>query len=121
MYSLGFDMVEPSFSGWNGGCGNAVWVDSTFTVTLLNSASAAVGTFTFNAPNDVAAFIGVSSTVPFSTVQVHETTGGIKNEYFGPVYTSAAATLAVPEPGTNALLLAGVAAMGAVVCRRRQR
>ena len=120
VYALGFDVVEPSFGGWSDGCGTVVCIDSTFNVTLLNSAGAVVDSFTFNPPNDVAAFIGVSSTSPFTTLQVREIIGGIENEYFGHFYTSGAAPVAaVSEPGQGALLLCGLAAV-AGIARRRQ-
>ena len=120
VYSLGFDVVEPTFVGINGGCGTGVpsCTDSTFTVTLLDSASVVVGSFTFNPANDVAASIGVTSTTAFSKAQVRETVGNIENEYFGHFYTSEASVTSVPEPSTNALFLAGLA--GAAVWARRR-
>ena len=68
MHSPGFDIIEPSFTGLrNGGCGTGISIsisistctDSTFSVTLLTSASVVAGSFSFNAPDDVAAFVGV--------------------------------------------------------------
>lgn len=98
-YSFGFDFVEPTTGTVNG-----PFVDSIFTVTLLNGA-ASVGSFTFNAQNDQAAFVGVWSDTLFNKVQIRETVGGIGNEFFGEFYKGVAP---VPEPGTmiaGALLL----------------
>jgi hypothetical protein len=112
--AFGFDFVEPQFDPNV----NAAFVDSTFTVTLLQGASP-VGSFTFNAPNDTAAFVGAISSVAFNSVQIRETTGGIENEFFGQFYT--AATVPVPEPAGWALWLAGLAGGAAVMRRQSQR
>ena len=120
VYALGFDMVEPSCGGWGGGCGTASCIDSTFKTTLLDSAGGSIDSFTFNAPNDVAAFIGVSSTTPYNTVQVREIVGARENEYFGHFYTGSARGMTVSEPGQGVLLLGGLAAVVGIV-RRRQK
>ena len=75
--AIGFDFVEGTTSGCGTGC-----TDSTFEVTLLNGGSAGtpVGSFTFNAPDDVAAFVGVTSTSAFDYVTIRETTGTNDNE-----------------------------------------
>ncbi len=80
-YAFGFDFVEPEFDP------NifAPFVDSTFTVRLL-SGDAEVGLFTFNAPNDVASFIGAWTLVPFDRVEVREFGGSTDNEFFGQMY-----------------------------------
>jgi hypothetical protein len=83
VYSYGFDFVEPQFSTPNI---NAPFVDSTFAVSLFSN-STPVGAFTFNAPNDVAAFAGVWTDMAFNNVQIREIVGGIENEFFGEVYT----------------------------------
>jgi hypothetical protein len=120
VYSLGFDFVEPSVGGIGPGtCYVPACVDSTFTVTLLNSASVVVGSFTFNAPDDVAAFVGVTSSQAFSKVQIRELVTNADDEYFGRVYTSTTQVLAVPEPGSAALFLFGLA--GAALVSRRRR
>lgn len=74
VYSYGFDFVEPQFSTPNI---NAPFVDSTFAVSLFNN-STPVGAFTFNAPNDVAAFAGVWTDMAFNNVQIREIVGGIE-------------------------------------------
>lgn len=112
--AFGFDFVEPQLDPNV----NGTFIDSTFTVTLLQSGTA-VGSFTFNAPNDVAAFVGATSTVAFNSVQIRETVGGVENEFFGQFYS--AATLPVPEPAGWALWLAGLAAGAAVLRRQRGR
>lgn len=110
-HSFGFEFVEPShaFPGTEGP--SATFVDSTFTVTLLLG-STTVGSFTFNAPNDQAAFVGVWSTADqgFNKVQIRETTGGNENEFFGDFY---AGTLAhTPLPGAVLLGMLGLGAAG---------
>ena len=104
VHALGFDFVEPQ----NDPLVNAPFVDSTFTVTLFNGALAA-GSFSFNAANDSAAFVGVWATQAFDRVQIRETTGGIENEFYGQFYTGTLAP--VPEPGTLALWAAGLAGL----------
>ncbi|MBP0444561.1 hypothetical protein J8J14_07175 [Roseomonas sp. SSH11] len=114
IYSLGFDFVELE----NDPGRNGRFIDSTFTVTLLNGASNIIDMFTFNAPNDVAAFVGVWSTDPFDRIRIRETVGAAENELFGQVYTGRTALdisqIPVPEPaaglvmGMSLLMLAGV-------------
>jgi PEP-CTERM motif len=111
VHALGFDFVEPQ----NDPLVNAPFVDSTFSVTLLNGA-VPVGSFNFNAANDSAAFVGVWSTLAFDRVQIRETTGGVENEFYGAFYTGTLAP--VPEPGTLALWSAGLAGLAA---QRRQK
>ena len=82
-YSFGFDFVEPEFDPYV----NAPFIDSEFTVTL-KSAGSAVGNFTFNAPNDIAAFVGVWNTEPFDFVEIRETIGGNENEFYGQFFAS---------------------------------
>ena len=106
MYSFGFDFVEPQFDPYV----NATFVDSTFTVSLLNG-STLVDSFTFALPNDIAQFVGVSSDVGFDKVQIRETVGGIENEFFGQFYTSLSSPVSVPAPGTNLLFGIGVVAI----------
>jgi parallel beta-helix repeat protein len=102
-YALGFDFVEPEFDPHV----NAEFIDSTFTVTVKRG-GAIVGTFDFNAPNDLGSFIGATSAQPFDRIEIRETVGGIENEFFGRMYignTPLAAnnnTLAGNYIGTNA-------------------
>ena len=110
VYSLGFDFVEPEFDPNI----NAPFVDSTFTVTMLLS-GAPVDSFTFNAPNDIAAFVGMWSDSPFDRVEIRETVGGIENEFFGQFYTGTTLPPSdVPVPSTVALLGTGLAMLGLV-------
>jgi hypothetical protein len=112
VYSAGFEFHEPSSGGaTTDTCFVAVCTDSTFNVELFNG-STSVGTFTFNAPDDVLAFIGVSSTVAFNRMAITELTGTIDDEYWGQFYSSARPAQ-VPEPSTLLLLSAGFIAIGA--------
>ena len=110
--ALGFDFVEPEFDP----NANAPFVDSTFHVTLLNGVTS-VGSFNFNAANDIAAFVGVRSTAAFNRVQIRELTAlsGGENEFYGEFYTAPAP---VPEPETYALMLAGLGLVGFAARRR---
>jgi len=58
VYSLGFEIVEQDIYNPNGISTGVPSIDSTFAVTLLNDATF-IASFTFNAPDDVAAFVGV--------------------------------------------------------------
>jgi len=102
VFSLGFQFHEPTCNNKNDGnnCGTGALgqveigtdvpagaeVDSTFTVTLKNGA-ATVATFSFNAPDDVFAFVGVHSDMAFDKVEIRETIGGIDDENFGEFFT----------------------------------
>jgi hypothetical protein len=81
VFSFGFDFVEPEFDPFV----NAPFIDSTFSVTLKDGASV-IGSFTFNAPNDTVAFVGVLSDTPFDRVEVRELVGSHDNEFFGKMY-----------------------------------
>lgn len=119
IFAVGLPFVEPSESGnTSDTCNTTPCVDSTFTVTL-KSGNVTVGSFTFNAPNDVAAFVGVSSTIAFNLVEIRETTGTNDNEYFGPVFTSSRAVIAVAEPVPLALLGMGLLGLG-IIGRRKK-
>ena len=78
VFSLGFDFVEseddPNV--------NAPFIDSIFGVSLFEGGSL-VDSFTFNAPNDIAAFVGVWGDTPFNRVEIREIVGGIDDEFFG--------------------------------------
>ena len=82
VFSFGIDFVEPEFDPNV----NALFAESTFTVTLLNGA-VVVDSFSVSRPNDSAEFIGVWSDSIFDRVEIRETTGGLENEFFGQVYT----------------------------------
>ena len=118
VHAFGFDFVEPQFDPNIGD----TFQDSTFTVTLRQGTTA-VGSFTFNAPNDVAAFVGASNTLAFNNVQIRETIGGVEDEFFGQFYTAATtpSPTPMPEPATPTLLLAGLAGIGALQRRRQAR
>jgi PEP-CTERM motif-containing protein len=112
VFSAGFQFVEPQFDPQV----NGPFVDSTFTVTL-KSGAAIVGSFTFNAPNDAASFVGAWSDTAFNRLEIRETVGGVGNEFFGQFYSG---TLAIPEPESYALILAGLGLLGIAAWRRRR-
>jgi len=108
VYAFGFEFVEPE----NDTNMNGIFVDSTFEVTLLGGGSF-IESFTFNAANDIAAFVGVSSDVAFNRVQIREITGGPENEFFGQFYTS-------PVPVPAAIWLFGTSLLGLLSIGKRR-
>lgn len=93
MTELGVDFHEPSAScPWANACGCITCTSSTFTVTLRR-AGVAIDTFPFDAPDDVAAFVGWSSMAAFDRVEFREVVGNpnhADNEFFGTFYVAAA-------------------------------
>ena len=83
IFALGFDFVEPAATvqPWGG-----TPVDSTYEVTLFLGTTE-VGHFTFNAPDDELAFVGVWSDTAFDRVTITDATGDSDDEYFGEFYT----------------------------------
>ena len=115
VHSFGFDFHEPHFDPNIGD----TFQDSTFTVTLRQGA-VTVDSFTFNAPDDVAAFVGASSASLFNNIQIRETVGGVENEFFGQFYTAANLPRSgVPEPDAWAMMLTGLGLAGGALRRRR--
>lgn len=112
VFSAGFGFAEPGpqppANGSSPYANNASYpyADSTFTVTLKAGASV-VGAFSFNAPDETGSFVGVWSHLAFDRMDIRETAGGIEDDYFGEFYSGAVA-MPVPEPGTWALLAAGL-------------
>lgn len=114
-FSFGFDFVEPQ----NDPNVFAPFVDSTFTVTLKDS-GAFVDEFTFNAPNDTAAFVGVFSDIAFDRVEIRETIGAAENEFFGEFFVgNTAPTNSVPEP-SSIIGLGGLTIFGFVTGLKRK-
>ena len=97
VFALGFDIHEPTGSA------------STFTATLFNGATS-VDSFTFDPPDDVAAFVGIWSDQTFNRLEVREATAINQDEYFGHFYAGNTPLQAVPEP--NSLVLFGLGALG---------
>lgn len=100
VYAAGFDFVEPTR---NKDC-FATCFESTFEITVYSGATS-LGTFSWQPPNDTLAFWGVWTDVPITKLSVREVVGNIDDEFFGEFYTS---TTPVPEPGTWAMLAAGL-------------
>lgn len=117
VYSMGFDFVEPEadiVSDFlrSGG----VITDSTFMVTLINS-GIFVDSFSFNAPNDIASFVGVWADSPFNRIEVRDT-ASIDDEYFGQFYTGMTSLRVTPVPEPTTLLLVGSGLAGMALMRR---
>jgi len=112
VYAAGFDFAEPGSGSTSSPYANNAYypyADSEFTVTLKNNGTF-VSAFTFNAPDEVASFVGVWSDAAFNRMEIRETTGGIEDEYFGQFYTGNVAL--VPEPEAWAMLLIGLGLVG---------
>lgn len=116
VFSLGFDFVEPNADivGDTNRSGAGGVFDSTFEVTLRNS-GVFVGSFTFNAPDDTAAFVGVWGDTPFNQASIRDITGTEDDEYFGQFYTG---TTSVPAPGTLGLIASGMIGLATALRRR---
>lgn len=101
--SFGFDFAEHMTTLSEEGvlCGGAAGcVDSIFTVSLFLDGTP-VDSFLFNAPNDVASFVGVSSGSAFNRVEIREsrTQGGVENDYYGQFYVGNECECVTPPPG----------------------
>ncbi|OYY95519.1 MAG: hypothetical protein B7Y41_03185 [Hydrogenophilales bacterium 28-61-23] len=119
VYSAGFDFVEPGaldVQSPYANDGDYPYVDSVFSVTLKLGASH-VSEFSFNAPDNLASFVGVWSDAAFDRMEIRETTGGIEDDYFGQFYTGAVAA-PVPEANTYVLMLLGIGLVGFIARRR---
>ena len=83
VYALGFDFAEPDATMPSYG---GTPVDSTFDVVLY-SGSTEVGRTSFNADDDVAAFVGIWSERSFDRATIVDRTGNADDEFFGSFYT----------------------------------
>lgn len=90
VFSAGFDFVEPTDSTCYAPC-----FDSTFQVTLKNS-GVIVDSFTFNAPDDVLAFIGVWSDSAFDRLEIVDLTATVDDEYYGEFFTGTRSLVPIP-------------------------
>ena len=113
--AFGFDFVEPHFDPNVDFNPNVdAFVDSVFSVTLFQG-RLPLGSFTFNAPDDQAYFVGVFSDQMFNRVEIRELVGTDDNEFYGQFYMSAAP---VPEPLIGHM---GLLALGAFMLARKPR
>lgn len=115
VYSAGFEFTEPLWDA------NSPYVgttpnDSPFIVTL-KLGTTPIGSFGFNAPDNVASFVGVWSDTAFDRMEIREVTPAVDDEYFGEFYTGGVA-MPVPEPATYAMLFAGLGLVGFAARRR---
>ena len=95
--AMGFLFVEPNQTVQPVG---GIPADSPYLVTLFNG-EVQVGSFSFNAPDDQIAFVGVSSSTPFTRATIIDSTGNADDEYFGEFYTSSGAGVAYVVTNTN--------------------
>lgn len=109
--SFGFDFVDSSRPF------DPRYVNSLFRTSLLRG-GLSVGTFNFQRPYDVAAFVGVISDRWFDRVEIREIVGGIDDEYYGHFYTgNSVVGAATPESSyTLGLIVVG---FGAISLRRQ--
>ncbi|MDX2223907.1 MAG: hypothetical protein SFV21_14250 [Rhodospirillaceae bacterium] len=119
VYAMGFDFVEHSTPRTvlvpvlTDTCNSMPCVDSPFTLTV-SLGGTPLGVLSFNAPDDVLAFIGVWSDQPFDRLIAVDASSNVDNEYFGGVYTgSLAMATGVPEPGELALVGTGLIVLAA--------
>jgi hypothetical protein len=111
VYAAGFQFFEPSITGPTG-CNDNPCIDSTFLVTGYDAGNVQLFSFSFNAPNDVLAFVGVQSSDAFKYLRIYESVGGDENELYGQIYTSV-----VPVPAAVWLFGSALGLMG--VMRRK--
>ncbi|MCC6678081.1 MAG: hypothetical protein IT436_13150 [Phycisphaerales bacterium] len=90
--AVGFDFAEPTHATVQyPPCSTLCpCANSNFSVTLYREGSP-VGQFTYNRPDDTAAFVGFVSVDPFDRIEVRELDGTCDDEYFGRFWTLAAA------------------------------
>jgi hypothetical protein len=109
---FGFDFAEPTYN-----VGDR-FIDSTFEMTLFNT-GAAIGTFQFAPPNNVASFVGVTSDRTFNRVEIREIVGGAEDEFYGRFYTGNSSQASVPE-SSSVLGLLTFGVLGAAFRLKRQ-
>lgn len=86
-------------------------------VTVFDTANALIGTYVLTQSPSSVGFVGITSSVGIGSVHWLATRGEDKDTAIDNIYVGA---VAVPEPHTHALMLAGLCAVGALVRRRRR-
>ena len=94
------------------------WLASQPQPPAVKNGATSLFSFTFNAPNDTAAFVGVAGATLFDRVEIRETVGTDDNEFYGRVY---AGTQAIPEPSSLISAALGLAGLAEYAGRRRVR
>lgn len=119
IYAFGFKIFQPSNASPIPGAGQVACYypcdAGSFTVSMSLGA-APVASFTFTPAYDTVEFHGYAGTAAFDTIRINDDAGTIDDEYFATYRYGVAP---VPEPGSWALLLLGLAAVGALTRPRR--
>ena len=105
VHAAGFWFHQPTATGTIDGCNVSPCVDSQF-VVVLQSGGSTVASIPWTPLKDQAEFWGVASSQAFDTLRIRETVGTDDNEFYGQFYSAVLAP--VPEPGTWAMLGAGL-------------
>jgi hypothetical protein len=90
---------------------------ASLTIVLLagcHDAGTPFHTFTFNAENDVAAFVGIWSEIPIKLLEIRELTDDNGDEFFGDFYAGQTAPPPIPEPSTLVTLGGLLGTMGLI-------
>jgi len=121
IYAFGFKIFQPSNAAPIPGGGQVACYHpcdaGSFTVSMSLGA-APVASFSFTPAYDTVEFHGYAGTAAFDTIRINDDSGSMDDEYFATYRYGAQP---VPEPGTWALLLLGLAAVCARARPRARR